>query len=57
MTLTTQDSPQRRAVARYLLRADSLFRRAARTPQLGSSGTLTSFGALHEDGGWRKGDD
>ena len=31
MSIVTQDSPQRRAVARYILRADLLFRRAART--------------------------
>jgi len=31
MTLATQDSPQRRAVARYILRADLLFRKVART--------------------------
>ena len=31
MTLATSDSPQRRAVARYLLRADDFFRQAART--------------------------
>jgi len=29
MTTATQDSPQRRAVARYLMAADNLYRRAA----------------------------
>lgn len=31
MSIATQDSPQRRAVARYILRADDFFRRASRT--------------------------
>ena len=31
MSTATQDSPQRRAVARYILRADAFFRQAART--------------------------
>jgi len=31
MTTATSDSPQRRAVARYILRADAFFRQAAKT--------------------------
>jgi len=31
VSIATEDSPQRRAVARYLLQADDFFRQAART--------------------------
>jgi len=46
MTLATQDSPQRRAVARYILRADQFFRQAARVSDKDDRAVLIGMAEL-----------
>ena len=49
MSIATQDSPQRRAVARYILRADQFFRRASRTRDLEDKAILLGIAKLCRD--------